>query len=86
MAVTTATRENANRTRPTRLDGRAAADFPIAAADRSVDRSDQPELVADARHDAEMIDTFGFKTLLGAHAPSLPNIPQLRYFGVRNVG
>jgi hypothetical protein len=35
--------------------------------------------VADPGHNAEVIDALGFKALLGAHAPSLPNIPKIRY-------
>jgi hypothetical protein len=42
--------------------------------------------VADPGYDAEMVNTFGFKALLGAHVSSLPNIPNIRHFGVRNVG
>ncbi|MDK1119146.1 MAG: hypothetical protein QGM50_10215 [Anaerolineae bacterium] len=36
--------------------------------------------------DAKMIETLGFKSLLGLNPPSLPNILESRYFQVRNVG
>jgi GTPase SAR1 family protein len=42
--------------------------------------------VADPGYNAEVVDAFCFKALLGAHAPYLPDIPQSRYFRVRNVG
>ena len=42
--------------------------------------------MTDTGYDAEMIDSFGFISLLGIHTPSLPEIPSFRYLRVRNVG
>jgi hypothetical protein len=48
------------------------------AANRLVYGLHQADFVTDPGHDAEVIDAFGFKTRLGAHAPSLPNIFKIR--------
>ena len=51
-----------------------------------VDLFDHSDFMAYPGYDPAMIHSLGFKSLFSTHIPSLPDIPGIRYSGVRNVG